>query len=163
MNINQPYVTKIVLSDLNRLDPITAIFENIKPSKGIVTITCYGKAWTAFWGSIPTLTIEKFFINSDISYLIPNLSSIKPEIYNDDKLRELADVNDIPYDRDDLWNDYKFMSKMYGDDPYNWHSSIAKKTNPEYTYLRRIIESLKIGLTKIELNNQIQNSQIKDK
>ena len=43
MKINITTVTKIHLTDLDRLDPVGVILEDLEPRKGKLTIDCYGK------------------------------------------------------------------------------------------------------------------------
>ncbi|ENA1584359.1 hypothetical protein ABFW48_003508, partial [Salmonella enterica] len=49
MKVEKIDVLSFVLTDLERLDPVRVMIENYEPGKGRVTITCYGKAWTAAW------------------------------------------------------------------------------------------------------------------
>ena len=42
-------VLSFVITGAERLDPVRVMIENYEPGKGRITITCYGKAWTAAW------------------------------------------------------------------------------------------------------------------
>ena len=142
MRIESTQVTKLVLSELDRLDPVTVIAEDIGPRQGKITITCYGKAWTAYWGGMGDCTIKKFFCSCDEHYIAKNLGSISSKIYDIDAIRDEAEKKDIECWRDDPWNDYDFMERMYGSDMVDWGDKLPKKSNPDYKYLCRIIKAI---------------------
>lgn len=61
-----------------RLDPITAIFEDGElrdlghgsPSlSGSLTVICYGRAWTYWWGAMPHKTTREFVVRSSDGYV----------------------------------------------------------------------------------------------
>ncbi len=136
-------VTKLLLTELDRLDPVTVIAEDIGPSQGKITIDCYGQSWTAYWGGMGKRNIQEFFCSCDEHYIAKNLSSIPSDVYDVDTLREQADKKGVVYScRDEPWNDYDFMDAMYGGDAYNRVDSLPKMVNPEYDYLCRIIKTV---------------------
>lgn len=55
------------------LDTIQVFWSDVAPGKGHVTITCYGCAWTAYWGGMGGRTIRQFFADADTHYLITKL------------------------------------------------------------------------------------------
>jgi hypothetical protein len=146
MKINITQVTKLSLTELDRLDPVTVIVEDFSEGKGQITISCYGKAWTSYWGGIGKRSVSEFFCSCDEHYIAKNLSDIDSEIYDIDAIRSQAGDRGIEVYRDDPWNDYEFLSQMYGSDPYDWHHDIPKRTNPDYQYLCRIIKAVQEGL-----------------
>ena len=58
------------------VDATTIIFRNHGDRRGSVTLICYGQPWHAFFGAMPSETIETFFLNSPLGYmeskLMPN-------------------------------------------------------------------------------------------
>lgn len=70
MKITQSTIEQIVITDVERLDPVKVMIENIKPGVGNITITCFGKSWTSFWGSMSDRSIQDFFVDCNDSYLI---------------------------------------------------------------------------------------------
>jgi hypothetical protein len=68
-------ITMLVLTGMNRLDPIRVMTEDYEPGKGRITITCYGRAWTAYWGGMSGKTVSQFFTSCDACYLLGNLSN----------------------------------------------------------------------------------------
>jgi len=53
------------------LDPIRVVIEQFgEGEQGMITITCYGRAWTAFWGAMATRSVRKFFVSCDVPYLV---------------------------------------------------------------------------------------------
>ncbi len=55
------------------LDPIEVFWRNYEPGIGSVTITCYGAAWTAYFGGMSGQTIQQFFGAASADYLVNKL------------------------------------------------------------------------------------------
>ena len=146
MNINKKQITIIKLTELDRLDPVNVVIEDFKLGQGQIIITCYGKAWTSYWGAMGNQTISQFFCSCDEHYIAKNIGDIKSEIYDIDQIRDDAENKNIECYRDDPWNDYEFLNVMYGGDMVDWHDSLPKKSNHEYEYLCRIIKAVQKAL-----------------
>lgn len=71
MNIEQSHATKIRLTELERLDPITVYLEDFEHGKGKITVECYGKSWSAYWGAMGD-TIAGFFAKAPKEYIAGN-------------------------------------------------------------------------------------------
>lgn len=56
------------------LGPIHVFWMDVSPNQGYVTIICYGRAWTAYFGGMPVLTIREFFAMADEDYLVNKLT-----------------------------------------------------------------------------------------
>lgn len=69
MQIERSQVTKLVISGVARLDPITVFAEDIGPRQGKITIECYGKSWSAYWGGMGDRTIAEFFRSCSVDYI----------------------------------------------------------------------------------------------
>jgi len=57
------------------LDPIQIYLTDTAPKQGSITITCYGSAWTAWWGSIGSKSVAEFVAQCDPTYLAGKLNS----------------------------------------------------------------------------------------
>jgi hypothetical protein len=55
------------------LDTITVYWHDYKPGQGMVTLVCWGCAWTAFFGAMSGETIREFFSRADVGYLVTKL------------------------------------------------------------------------------------------
>ena len=160
MKVQQSKVTKILLSELDRLDPITIYAEDFDKGQGKITITCYDQSWSAYWGGMGDRNIAEFFCSCDEHYIAKNLSDIKSDIFSLDKIQAQAKKRGVGCYRDDPWNDYEFLTEMYGSDPYDWGYQIPTEPNPEYQYLCRIIKAVQDGLlltqnkTRLYTNNK---------
>lgn len=73
------HITEINVS--HGLDPITVFWLDLAPCQGSVSITCYGSAWTAYFGGTGGRTIREFFIDADTPYLVGKLG-ITPQLKN---------------------------------------------------------------------------------
>ena len=58
-----------------RVDPIWVYVHDCAPGQGMVTVCCYGTAWTAYWGSMGNKTVREFLARCDPDYLCKNLAS----------------------------------------------------------------------------------------
>jgi len=47
MKIETSQLKQLILSGLENLDPVKVVTENFEPGRGTITISCFGKAWTA--------------------------------------------------------------------------------------------------------------------
>jgi len=146
MKIESSQVRKLKLYDIDRLDPVSIFLEDFTRGAGQITICCYGEAWTSYWGAMGDQSIAEFFCGCDEHYISKNLSRIDSTSYDIDAIREQAGEQGIGCYRDDPWNDYEFMDKMYGSDMYDWADGLPKKANPDYRYLCRIILMVQKGL-----------------
>ncbi len=152
MKIETSQVTKLRLSELDRLDPVSVIVEDLRKGQGKITIECFGKAWSTYWGGMGDQTITEFFCDSNEHYIANKLSSIDSEVYDIDKIREDAEKNGIECWRDDPWNDHDFLANMYGSDMSEWHYSLPKMANYEYQYLCRIIKAVQAAFAELSLD-----------
>lgn len=73
MKIEKRSADIFTIIDPPALDPITVFLENFEPGKGRVTIVCYGRAWTSFWGAISGKRIEEFLLTCESDYIADNL------------------------------------------------------------------------------------------
>ena len=61
------------LTKVDRLDTIYVFWQNLGDGKGHVTITCFGSAWTAYFGGMGNQTVQIFFARADIEYLVTKM------------------------------------------------------------------------------------------
>lgn len=180
MKVAVSMVTKVWIPESDDLDPITVYLENYEPSKGKITIECWGKAWSAAWPAMSKRSVEQFFVDSGTSYLAGYLDTgIEYEILNPDmdELRASICKEVFAYRRTrqfdkvtarDLYDraqdvemgpcyctDYKLLSALYGDDWYECSLDALKVPNQKYVHLCRVIEATKEGL-KAYLHQQTE-------
>jgi hypothetical protein len=58
-----------LLTEIEALDPVTIFLQDYGRS-GHVTIECYGKAWTTYFGNYGEGTLQKFVAEASPDYLI---------------------------------------------------------------------------------------------
>ncbi len=58
----------------DRLDPVTVFVEQYSPSCSRVTVQCYARAWTAYWGSHGEQPVEQFMLQNHAEYIAQNLT-----------------------------------------------------------------------------------------
>ena len=64
----------VEISGLIGLDPITVFWLDLGAGQGSVTITCWGCAWTAWFGAMgENRTIRQFFADAPTDYLVTKL------------------------------------------------------------------------------------------
>ncbi len=83
MKVETSTVTKLVISDVPRLDPISVFLEdfgrrdcptekdpNYQTAQGKITISCWDKSWNAYWGGMGPRTVAEFVTNCNASYVL---------------------------------------------------------------------------------------------
>ncbi|HEJ0157914.1 TPA: hypothetical protein SLO89_004301 [Klebsiella pneumoniae] len=175
MKVEKIDVLSFMLTDLERLDPVRVMIENYEPGKGRVTITCYGKAWTAAWFAMGGDDVQTFIKRVSNDYLIGCLDPQLESSVDDDNEANLTFVKlhiiKLRREREldaekarEMWNeaenaddvkvcccDYGIgneLLELFGDDPC--YAGWPSVTNPKYQYLDRILNAVRIGLVEME-------------
>lgn len=159
MKIKKSIVTKMHISEIKNLDPISVYLEDFGPGSGKITISCWDKSWHSHWSAMGNQTIKEFFLSCDNHYLAKNLSSLDCQIADYERLRELIlefypswPISEEDLDklrgcqedgRDWVMNNSDIMGKVFGDE---WYFKIPQMENPKYKYLCRIIDTVRAGL-----------------
>ena len=61
-------------SGLDDLDQVTAFLEDFEPGRGQLTLVCWGRAWTHFWGAMGNgSTLSEFLSRASTGYLVGKL------------------------------------------------------------------------------------------
>lgn len=56
------------------LDPVTAFLEDFEPGRGQLTLVCWGRAWTHFWGAMGNgATVAEFCSKASTGYIAGKL------------------------------------------------------------------------------------------
>tara|TARA_R110000850_G_C9678282_1_gene437604 strand:+ start:43 stop:594 length:552 start_codon:yes stop_codon:yes gene_type:complete len=170
MQIEQSNVTKLKLTDLDRLDPVTVFIEDYEPGKGKITFECFGKSWSSYWGGMSGRGIAEFFLSCNTAYLVNCLwdhsqesteldydgltSSIRKsvlELRKEEMLeaftaRELYNIHDwsdyAPDHCYDTWTCPDFVEEHEFDRLDLHDRDIPTKSTPDYCYLARIVEAI---------------------
>ena len=175
MNISSKQVTMVSLYDIinsHHLDPINITLENHAPGKGRITIQCFDKSWTAYWGGMGDNPVEAFFCSCGTSYLIGNLAPgmvagvtdfealskllkkgiceqrRKNELHQYDARELCEEAERVEYceEQSELIHCHsKIMQTIIGDD---WWHGLPEKPSNNYIYLKRIVEATQEGLRK---------------
>ena len=69
MKIEESLIKQIKVSDIERLDPIIIIVEDVACGKANVTIKCFDKSWTSYWGAMGG-SVKDFFSRVNVGYLV---------------------------------------------------------------------------------------------
>lgn len=173
MNVETSTVTKLYITGAERLDPITVFLEDLEPHKGKITVSCWGKSWTAFWGGMwEGLSVGQFFCQLNAAYIIGCFDQqMRSRRFSSDALADkarqmiLKERRTFCYDRDearDLYDEADdlrhspstdhlhgahsdLMEKLFGDEW--WHlTNDSTEPNPDYVYLERIIAAVQQAL-----------------
>ena len=171
MKWTESKVTKLLITDVKGLDPLTAFLENYEPGKGKLTLEIYGESYSAYWGGMGGGTLEQFILDSDNHYLSKNLAALQdlsePDydafatqvkkqiieqrrtfLYSRHKARELwGKIDNLDLSKeffDDSCN-YQTIHEIAGDE---WWYLIPNKDSTLYKYLCRILDALKACLSE---------------
>lgn len=169
MQIEQTQLTKLTLTELEALDPVSVIVEDYVPGKGKIIIECYGQSWSAYWGGMSGRCLADFFCSCDEHYIAGKLSSINAEVDDFDALTDKVRKEIIKLRREreldkwearDFWGEAGYldchssvemrcgiMQRVFGDE---WWYCIPTKQNHHYEYLCRIIKAVQAAFQQLK-------------
>lgn len=166
MKIQRTLVSKILVSDIENLDPVAIYLEDLSDEHGKLTVTCFGESWSHSWGAMgEDVKIREFLRRCDRWYIAKKLSpqtqdrvvdtdalesELRKEILRQrsqteiskEKAREIwnlietADFSNYENDTDAL----EALSEVYG---CEWWHALPMCSSPQYEYLLRIVDVLK--------------------
>lgn len=142
MRITESTVTKLVLTELDRLDPVTVIMEDLGKTQGKLTVDCYGKAWTGYWSFMGDGGIAKFLDACDVGYIAGKIFEGDQHVIDYDSI---SDATNSDVCRDSMMMYIDELVEAYGPD---WRMDLPTKTNDDYDYLCRILTSIKAAITQ---------------
>ena len=163
MKTTESKVRKIKIEEIDGLDPVSVYLEDFEPGKGKITISCYSQTWSSYWPAMGG-TISEFFRRANNDYLSENLGGPNRYVVDEDKSKDWLKKELIQKRRnEDVWNyeAREMFEEIEGiEDPEKWaaedgplskllfegewwNADFPKKENPDYTYLCRIIDTVK--------------------
>lgn len=171
MKWTESTVTKLLISDVDGLDPVTAYIENYELGQGKLTIEIYGESYSSYWGGMGENTLEQFILNTDNHYLSKNLASLaqlsepdydgfithaKKELIEQrrmwggkkEQIRELWNkLTEIEPSKEYFHNalNHQRLHEIAGDD---WWHLIPEVDSTLYKYLCKILDALKACLSE---------------
>ena len=146
--------TKTLYFKPEKLDQIICYYEDHSPGKGMITLVCYGEAWSCYWGSMGNENLIEFFLSADTGYLANKLwNHTYPQIDTDyDKLNDIM-VEADPDFYEDVSNAYMLgvnqdaVSEVLGNE---WWEALPTKDVYQYDYLKRIVDATKEAFKELE-------------
>ncbi|MFK5951029.1 MAG: hypothetical protein QM500_19930 [Methylococcales bacterium] len=171
MKIETKQITKLLISDID-VDPISVILEDLGPGKGKITVDCFGKAWTAYWGGMGDRTLAEFFCSCDDCYIAGYfdnnnshvtdyeglVSRIRREVIKLRRDRDIdkleahdlyTDANNI-VDEQSLRDNADLVVKIFGDE---WWRDLPIRESDEYLYICKIIRVVQEALSSMNQTN----------
>ncbi len=73
MKIERSSINMLTITEAPALDRIKVVTEDFGPGQGQITIVCYGRAWTAYWGGMGSGDVTQFVISMSTGYIVENL------------------------------------------------------------------------------------------
>ena len=145
MKVTESQVTKMVIIGAERLDPVTAIFEDTGDASGKFIIECYGESWSHYWGNMgPSKSVRDFFLSCSCEYLANKCVSHTREIDFDAISAQIERQVDS---WDELRDQEELMIDHYGDD---WNLVLPVRDTQEYTYFSRIAQAVKDAIVHLK-------------
>lgn len=176
LQVKRSTVTKLYITGINNLDPITVFLEDLEPRKGKITVSCWGKSWTTYWGAMrDNRTVGQFFCELDTGYIIgclePSLRSCRfsgKALVRKARKGILKDRRRVMLGQDEartlhekaaglrLAHSIKqlhitqvaLMEQLFGDEWW-YLAEDATEPNPDYLYLEKIIMAVQQALNQM--------------
>lgn len=166
-------VTKLYITQLEELDPVTVYLENYGGGAGKLTIEVWGDCWSHYWSAMGDRSLEQFVLGADNHYLskkLATLSALSEPDYEGFVERQkrfiLEERRDGGFTKSEarrLWEMAKYIepSEEYFHDGHNhdllhevagddWWYDIPDKDSHLYTYLCLILDAVKDCLRERE-------------
>ena len=134
--------------DVDGLDPVTAYVTNPLTGVGKITITCFGKAWSAFWPTMGDNLLQEFFVSADNEYIIGKMVQETRQTDFDEvsKRAEAAGFEDFYVAADiEVQAAADTMSQVFGGE---WYMDLPRCYTPEYRYLSKILDAVKAAFAE---------------
>lgn len=92
MQVTTTMVTKLFITGVENLDPITVFLEDHEPGRGSITIRCHAKSWAASWGAMgKDRKVAQFVRSCGADYLIGAMvPMLQPTQFSGDELIKVA-------------------------------------------------------------------------
>ena len=131
-----------LLSDIDKLDPVTVYVTNYTPGQGKIVIECYGSAWAYFWGGMGENNLQEFFIESSNDYILGKL-------LEETRQTDFDEINEVAQKRGfsicvssdvAVAMQSQEMAECFGDE---WYMDLPRCKTTEYDYVNRIVNAIK--------------------
>lgn len=140
-----------LLTDIDRLDPVTAYVANYQNGRGKIVIQCFDSAWTHYWPAMGERSLQEFFISADNAYLLGKF--LKETMQTDfDQINDTAHMRGFDFyvtSDVEVAEISEQMSECFGPD---WRMDVPRCNSHEYEYVGRILNALKAAFRE-EIND----------
>ena len=167
MKWTESKVTKLFITQVPKIDPISVFLENFGNGQGKLTIEVFGEAWSNYWPSMGDgWTIEKFILKTDNHYLSKKLATLaalsvpdyegfileakkrciserREQLTSKDEARRIwSNIDNIEPEKHyfDQESNYENLREVAGDE---WYDSIPTIDSPLYNQLCLILDAIK--------------------
>ena len=139
MKIEKSETETYLITELDKLDPITVYVTNYSPGKGKIVIECYGKTWTTYWGGMGSESLQVFFQTCSNDYILNRLLT---DCYETDfeEISKRSNHQIIAENDFELAMMATEMAEFFGD---SWYMDIPQCLTSEYHYANRIVDVIK--------------------
>lgn len=134
----QEMPVKNFLIKADRLDPIHVYLEEFSANQAMITVVCYGKSWSHYWGSMGS-DIFRFFCSADDWYIVDKfIEDVRETDY--EEIAKVAGIDDElrPETMISFYGDE--IKSAYGDE---WYMDLPTKISSDALYLQRIVQAIK--------------------
>lgn len=168
MKIETSRVERLMVTEVDGLDPVAVYLEDQGEGRGKIMITCYGKAWTAYWPAMGS-GIRDFVLSADNGYLIGKLDSRierwvmaydQAASYARKRILSKRREGEVSKDaaraywnrtealegvscKEDIYSVQDVLREICG---WDWYDGFPQEKNHEYKYLERIVAAVKDAL-----------------
>ena len=175
MKITRSTIEKIVISNAampdgcGTLDSIAVMIEDCGDGAGKITITCWGEAWTHYWGHMGSgVRLMDFFSKASDDYLVGKLKTgIEREVKDLDpeRMEKCLKAEIVRLRREDsltheaardFWSQAEWVDESNYGDIFSevfqdeWWYELPRKPNPDYEYLVNIVKVIKAAFLQLK-------------
>lgn len=139
MEIKKSVVTKLTLTGIENLDPVSVFLEDYKLGQGKLTVECFGDAWSHYWGAMADRNLVVFIAQAGADY-------ITGKLFPSEMNRHVIDYDKISYEIGEDVDEHTLLlhedkvAEVYGE---CWQFELPNKESHHWKYLYRIVLAVK--------------------
>ena len=140
MKIMKTTVTKLRLTGLENLDPVSVFLEDFWVGAGQLTIECFGRSWSATWPAMGERSISEFVASASTEYIANSMFSGPRKEPDYDRIAEAIGYDSIDYEG--VLRHEDVVAEAFGPD---WRMNLPEKETADWLYLCRIVDAVRIA------------------
>jgi len=142
MKLSKESTETYIITNADKIDPVTVYVRNYKKGQGKITFDCFGDAYSYYWGSMGENTLQEFFVSCDNDYILNKLlkETYQPDFDEINKTLASHGIDAVVMSDVEMVWAQEDIEKCFGDE---WFMDLPQCNTNEYRYVSNIIDAIK--------------------